>query len=361
MKKKKLADKERSEALRSIETLEGCLFFTGNMDEKNFQFCAQQKLRLNDLSRGALKPVVQHVNKKLAELVSMFKISAAGKTELRKSYHYLENKEIAERVLNVPKPYLAKYISGLDEKPEFVDCPSHGLIEIPFRFSDVPPTYFGFKVPEIMFYESMAAMMNRLIELPTSDPKHDKSVYKERDALKRATLVFAFSFVEAYLNGLAARVVFGDVELSAREKVSDKDLAQVLERNPKDFDRSSFVSFRHKALQYPRIVIGADFPPFTESNCAELKVLLETSKIYRDAIAHPSFGADVVAVNAGKLDLRRSSKLESLIMLSDDEVSKTVDSAVGFVQKVEALAGGRIGQYVLSRNPDGRFPDLAFA
>lgn len=360
--KKALIEKEKSDGLKAIETLEGCTFFTRNMTEENFQFLTGEKSRLEKLSRRELKSALEHINKKLKKLVSSNKISALGKTVFRQWYLDIENKEVPERVLNFPKIYLLRYIADAELLPPFVHCPAHGLIEIPYRCSAVPKDFFGFIVPEIMLYESMAMMMNKLVELPIpSSNKQSKKLYKESAALKRSSLVFAYSFVEAYLNGLAARVTLGDIESSAREKVSSKNLAKIFEKDPKNFTRSSFVSFRDKALQYPRIAIGANFPPLTESNCTELKVLLDTSKIYRDAIAHPSFRADLIVASTGKFDFQESSKMQSLVLIPDSDVQQTVDAAVGFVLQVEELVGGSIGQFLFARDENGRFPDLAFA
>jgi hypothetical protein len=108
----------------------------------------------------------------------------------------------------------------------------------------------------------MCAVFNLMLDI---EPERDKAVaappsigkrtVKTSNALRRAVLVTALHFVEAYLNGLA----FDHLARNATS-LDEKTKALLSERREGGTGRK-YLSLREKALKYPRIVMGLDHPP----------------------------------------------------------------------------------------------------
>jgi hypothetical protein len=168
------------------------------------------------------------------------------------------------------------------------------------------------------------------------------AIRKAKDALVRATFVSAFQFVESYLNGIAADFVL-------TTPVDLETLTLLTERLPSG--QAKYVNFRDKALKYPKVFLGSEHPPLQESNCEELKLLVEMVRT-RDALVHPS-----------SLPQGGWAKEDAFFALTLDDCTNVVDAAVAYVRKVETTIGRNsvILEWVIPRGTDGLFPEKAFA
>ena len=89
------------------------------------------------------------------------------------------------------------------------------------------------------------------------------------------------------------------------------------------------ISFRDKAIKYPKIILGTEHPPLQESNCPELEFVLTKAKIFRDSIVHasPSFHiSDFVP-----------KKENILYELTIEDVEAIVDNTIELVKKIEII------------------------
>jgi hypothetical protein len=117
---------------------------------------------------------------------------------------------------------------------------------------------------------------------------------------------------------------------------------------------------------YPKIVAGKEHPVLQESNCPEMKLVLETAKQTRDAIVHASPMPSVEAFERMSVTpgLTTDTGKQAMVMnLQFSHVEALVDSAVGLVRKIEVSVRGnadRVG-WLVSRPKSGPFPPEVFS
>lgn len=138
------------------------------------------------------------------------------------------------------------------------------------------------------------------------------------------------------------------------ENISDEDFELLLEWNGK-LGKEKWISLRDKLYKYPRAILGLQHPPLTETNSAEMKLLITKAKDVRDAIVHQS----------PKFDLTReeiSPKVKEFVHLRLGDVTQVVDAAVSLVKTINGLLGknGINISWLLDRDSTGRFPEKAF-
>ncbi len=238
-------------------------------------------------------------------------------------------------------------------------------------------------LPEAMLFEDMAAFYNRSVQLlkTVESQRPRKRDIKELNATRRACVLAAFYFVEAYLNGIAfdflaeidqveftKHVVFQQAYdhgafVSRHPEMSHDDLDLLLECNCKRDKAEQFVAFEKKCIQYPRIAsrqADAGKPPIQEANCPELKYLLNEAKSLRDAIVHQSPRVEPLTPEQGKqlrfFDFANYS-------LTRDICGQVVDHAIRFVRRVDAALRwkpGEIDDWLIDRAPGGSFPESVF-
>jgi hypothetical protein len=96
-------------------------------------------------------------------------------------------------------------------------------------------------------------------------------------------------------------------------------------------------------------------PPLQESNCPEMKFLLEKEDLVRNALVHPTPRIDAV------VDLSRENVF---LDLPFHDVERIVDSGVNLVVRLCGAMSYRFGDVSLwlsSRDPEGHFPDRVFS
>lgn len=255
----------------------------------------------------------------------------------------------------VPKWWIEQFAIQNPQKV-YVDWnlwPFHAFLVIDFTGRSTQRSEFEWYLTECALYEDMCiAYNNALVSGKThTTASPDKLDIKSHQFFKRSAVLSAFYFVEAYLNGIS----FDYCYLAEKQEtpLDTEDLELLLEWDfAKNCER--WKTFRQKALQYPRIILGLKSPPFTETNCGELNVLLEEAKKIRDSIVHQS----------PRPDMRSGmpQKARPFFELSLGTVSRVVDSAIGFVRTVNTRLGtyGTDLRWLVSRTADGRFPDAAF-
>jgi len=223
--------------------------------------------------------------------------------------------------------------------------PPHALVE--FNPSDV---HFELYIPEAALYEDMCFAYNNAVL--TDQAEHVRSLnkpeLKARAFYKRSALLAAFYFVEAYLNGLG----FDYLVRHKRSLMTHQ--TDVLSWPEEKKLKVGLVGFERKIKEYPEAILGLNQSPLTEENCAELKFLLNQARDLRDAIVHQS-----PELNRETFD---ADKLKPMLALELSEVTRVVDSSVGFVRRLNGILGAH-GQdlwWLFDRDATGSFPQEAF-
>lgn len=228
--------------------------------------------------------------------------------------------------------------------PTYHDLPLHARIAFP---SDgfAKAGRIEVTVMETLLFEEMCALFN-LYHRRRAEPVRSKIDAKTLNALAHAVGNGAYYFVEAYMNGLACDAVlgaFGDIELETKAIFAEWDPRK---------NRRKRLSMRDKILRFPRLILGLEHPPLTESNCQELAYFLDDAKRARDAVVHPSV-----------LGGREGSPSNEMMLVGahDWDIEKTVDSAIRLVRRVNSLAYPRRDlAWLVERDVDGTFPESTF-
>jgi len=233
-----------------------------------------------------------------------------------------------------------------------------------------------YQVPHISLYEDMALHFNQAMNLSKtvvvagSDVEKVQLPSKQQIASVRAAVTFGIHCVEAYLNSIAA-----DHLLRCAKKQRDiKTKHHELLTERKQDGRVKFVSLRDKVLQYPKIIIGAERPPFQESDCRAMKVLMEANDNYRHSIVHGTPGIDYEGLKefeGGSLDWSRYDSVDHLFQpkmhhfyqVTLNEAGRVADAVVELIQLIDrSISEKNDGiSWLFPRNEEGVFPRDAFA
>ncbi len=268
--------------------------------------------------------------------------------------------EMAQRagsgtLLFVPKwvlmqRYFSRYESAF---PLFTSLPPHARIGIDVEgiLRPVKPE-ITWHLLEAKLFEDTALLWNATLDADAScksDP-NSRHASKWLDALVRVTTRSAFYLIEGYLNGLAFDIIMtvnpGDLR--------DDDITMLREWDTQS-SRPRLLSLRRKLLEYPRIATRQQNPPLQESNCPEMRLILEQEEHIRHALVHPT----------PKLEEWKETDIRESVFfkLSPDEAGKIVDASITVIRKVSEVTGSKFGDvnvWLVNRGVHGRFPDRAF-
>jgi len=343
-------DKLREKAKRLHREYEALCVFTNRLTTSDRRRVEFEREKLGTAKKSALPPIIR----KLEQAISDF----------RKDWGFLvPNSEIVEilaEIESAPKDELARMSkAGIGDictgyKKYWVifdDLPSHTLVAIdPGTFREKPNEISWFLL-EAAVFEDMCVFFNQAKEIEPKIRPHGPShkiSFKIHSALLRATVLATFHFVEAYLNGMA----FDYYYASKEDEITEETKSLLFDWNPKT-KRPRYLSLRDKALQYPKIILGLEQPPLQESNCPELKCILEALEI-RHSLTHisPKREFERIASNEGA----------RFYTVRPSDVEKIVDSYIGFIRKLENLVHGETLRlhWLHDRRPDGMFPDAVF-
>ena len=166
----------------------------------------------------------------------------------------------------------------------------------------------------------------------------------------RAAVLSAFYFVEAYLNGVAF-----DFVIRNGKTLSEQEAEFLMEWDGK-LNREKWVNFKDKLYKYPRVISGSQHPLLTDSNSAEVKLLLTKAKEVRDSVVHQSPKPDFSTIGLP------GTKLASFIHLRLADATEIVDASISVVRKLNAALGknGINVDWLFDRDASGRFPENAF-
>lgn len=199
---------------------------------------------------------------------------------------------------------------------------------------------------EAVLFQDMCGLFNvAKTQYNSINIKKDSGIkWKTFCSILHATIIAGYNFLESYLNGLAI-----DFYIMNKDKLDEKTIRLLTDW---DFEsnRPRYISLRDKMLQYPRIILGLEHPPLQESNCAEMKFLIE-SKYRRDSIIHPSPNPDF-----------GNQRTNDFLNPNFEEVVNIIDNIILFVFKLKELIRGNHNSidWFSQRTDDGLFPESVF-
>jgi hypothetical protein len=218
--------------------------------------------------------------------------------------------------------------------------------ELPFTGQTVE-----WRLLEATLFEDLAMLWNDSVAAHTDGAggvQGDARIPVKRfGALKRAAARALFALLEGYLNGIAVNIQW-TMDLSS---LTPAQREMILERD--DQGRLKYKRLRDKALQYPKIAIGAQHPPIAENNPC-LSLILARERDWRDAVMHPSPGLE---------DNRTISRERAVFELDLAELGELVDAGISLIRQIDAVLAGRFGSvsiWLHARGADGIFPNTVF-
>lgn len=217
-----------------------------------------------------------------------------------------------------------------------------------------PRNTFEYFLPDLLLYRDMCLAYNNAVVMRPAGlyQPAEKERHYAYGFYVRASILSAFYFVEAYLNGLA----FDFMNRTLGKDLAPRDLDLLTEWDSKR-NKEGWVKFRDKLLQYPKIILGLEEPPLTETNCDEVRILATKAKSLRDSLVHNS-PRPRIDLSGNALEAI-GSKIRSVMAAELDDATKVVDAAVRFALKINGLLGkkGHKLDWLLGRDQTGLFPE----
>jgi hypothetical protein len=332
----------REEAIAKCEEHRACVLLTQRLTDSHLLEYERFRTRLGAQECNAtLRGVIRDISLKVEAFRRDFDIRADRPKLLALLRRF--DKMPKGRVVLLPKYEINDFFDFTKVEASFEALPAHACVEFRSHRDNEGHNLEVFLLEAVQF-ENMCALFNLTIDRQPLG-KESKTEIKVRRSLESATLSAAFSFLEAYLNGLAAdRLAEGDA-------LSEADSDALREWDSKRSKRRT-LTFREKLLKYPRIAARSEATLLQENNSPEMRSILETSKAQRDAIVHAS------ALDSPEY----GNKQAVLYSLTFKDVEQLVDNAIRLVEAIESNVHGDIRRsfWLTRRNSTGRFDEETF-
>lgn len=328
----------------------------------NFQLDAKSKKKLDEV-REAVPYAVARDLRKLRDILKIdlndFRRRVGSKLKPSLLKHVIDyQNDSAGTSFFVPKYILEDLFSNYRSIiPDWDHYPIHYMIEIDPQALTSKRGRFHYAAAEMLLYQDMTVAYNEAQASKWArDPKtFEKAACQRHAFFTRSAVLFAFNFVEAYLNGAA----FDFFHRTCDRELSTSESDLLLEWDSKK-GREKWVKFRDKMVHYPKVILGAEEPPLTESNCPEIQTLAVEGRYFRDALTHNSPKVELEIVDGRRSAIGR--KVRSIVYLNPDHATLFVDAAVGYVSRINTLLGkyGHMLEWMQPRDPaTGLFPPAA--
>lgn len=338
----------RGEFLRQHHLLHASLLFTCQL---TFAHVAEIELAIKSVNKLKVKQLESAIKDRERKIYKTLRATDCKLTPAE----FLELLEISKAglpgsVLMIPKwkidgEYFGDYGSVHRLWATF---PSHALVVFDPR--GVKPGDYQWVLPEANLYEDMCFAFNgaRRLELAKASRTLTVLESKEKGCLTRTAVLSAFYFVEAYLNGVAFDHFHGN---KSSLPVAQVDL--LLEWNTSE-NKEMWLNFRRKFNEYQKIILKEPTPRLTDSNCPELKLILDEGKNIRDSIVHQS-----PKPAHGKLDI---PKQKAFTELSLEQAGRIVDASIKLTRTLNKLVAAKknLEGWLFDRDASGYFPKKAF-
>lgn len=343
----KNVNKLRTRALNLYLEYESLIVFLNMMTVQLKRDFEESREKIKSVNKRDLRRFINDITQKIADLRHTFGIRVENKefVDLLK-----RARASSDKAYLVPKYVIATACKHYEKRlPRYPDIPDHANIEIDIGNLRSEQGTIEIHLLEAVLYENMCALFNLSrkshleIAITTS-----KKMIKTDLALCRATVLSAFVFLEAYLNGIAF-----DFYIKNKSNISDEQRSILTEWDFKN-NRAKYVGLREKLLHYPKIICRLQHPPFQENNCAELAFIIKRAKILRDSIVH--------AAPAEPIEHYKPDKQSEVFTIEYTEVEKVVDAVIRLVMLIENKGYGSLNrmEWLYERNTQGFFPDEVF-
>lgn len=342
-------NKLREKARRLHREYEALCVFCNTMTAEDAARFEYEKGRFAEARKPELHRTIAKLNNAIAGHRRLWGFRVPN-SEVVKILEKAEQGRSRGQTLRLSKLWVSDICSGYYQHwIIFKDLPAHTMIEIDLGTFRKRRGQISWFLLEATVYEDLCALFNQAKEFDSRvrQPTSSNKDFKIRESLLRATVLLAFHFVEAYLNGLAF-----DYYASNQNRLTDETKSLLFDWNYKT-DRPRYLSLRDKALQYPKIILGLAHPPLHEDNCSELRNILDAVEV-RHRITHISPKREFERANVDEQTQVYSVQLK--------DVERIIDSCIDLVRRIDRLVKGETLRlhWLYNRTHDGTFPEKAF-
>jgi hypothetical protein len=337
-------DRERKRATALYREYETILVLLGVPTTTIRPGLANTYKMLENCSKSDARRFAAEVEAKIGQLRSKYKIRAAS-AKILELWSALEKSP--GKVFMIPLHLHREFFREHDKLFDLKSWPEHTLIELDYGTYRTASGVFELHLPEVIQYEAMCALFNLASGMRSKNNQHaSKREVKTATALERATIMSAFSFVEAYLNGIARN------HYHLNKDKLDSETCILLTEWDEKARRNCYVTFREKLIKYPKVILGVTHPPLQENNCPDIKFLIESAKIHRDSAVHP----------APSIQMEDMAKEVAFHAIELEQVMRIVDASISVIRKIHLTIASNSTPlaWLLDRGPDGLFPDSVF-
>lgn len=343
------ADRLRQKVTQRLQELEALAIFTYHLGETNRTKISDARKEVKSTSSKRLQSILHVTERFIAEAVDQSGFTGSISNLVQSVKESRRNH--SDKILMFPKWYLDEQFKHYERCfPSWEVHPPHAMIPIDVSGDINEAIWHGVCLPEATLYEDMCASYNQAArsEKAGTLDNPSKIEIKLHAMAVRTTILNAHYFMEAYLNAVAF-----DFWSSKEAELAPDVVDSLLEWDSKK-QRQRWLSLEEKANLYPRIILGVQHSPIIQSNCSELRYLLNEGKKIRDSIVHASPKIDPVTKNI--------EKVAGMIRTAFPDATMAVDSAVAYVRRLNAALGeyGCDLYWLLDRDATGTFPDAAF-
>ncbi|HNP83207.1 MAG TPA: hypothetical protein PKN47_17230, partial [Nitrospira sp.] len=259
------------------------IYILGNgLDDSGYDQMSRSLEKIPELSKAALKVFYSDLQPRLASIKEW--IGAKGALSAYEEILQMASDQPG-KILWVPKWYVQENLFSRYENacPLFAKLPPHGRIGIDINgVSKGGGREVPWNVLEAKLFEDMGLLWNATCDARKARHTHDtKERTKREEALLRATVRSVFFLLEGYLNALS-----WDIQ-KLKSRILTREEKTLLREWDEETGRPRTLGLREKLHKYPKIAIGGKHPPLLETNCPELKRLVDSEEELRHSLVHP--------------------------------------------------------------------------
>ncbi|HRC23290.1 MAG: hypothetical protein WAU44_09560 [Nitrospira sp.] len=342
----------KEKAQRAYREYRAIYVLSNGLDDSGYEQMNLSLENIPNLSKAALRVFYSDLQRRLASIKEW--IGAKGDLSAYDEILQMASDQPG-KILWVPKWYMQEHLFSRYEKacPLFVKLPPHGRIGIDINgVSKCGGREVPWTVLEARLFEDMGLLWNAACDAKKARHKKDtKESTKREEALLRATVRSAFFLLEGYLNALS-----WDIQ-KLKGSALTKDEKIWLSEWDEQTERQRTLGLRDKLHKYPKIAIGKQYPPLLETNCPELKFIVESEEELRHSLVHPKVETHI------EVERQLAPRESRLYMLEHGSCERLMDSAISLIRKIGEVVGDRYGDvniWLHDRNSEGGFSAEAF-
>ena len=307
----------------SLDTLEALYFLTQGLDSKGGRDVADIRAHYRELSESVRRKMLGHVRSDIELLRKHYGALAPNDYYKRLRTELGEGNDASAYIgkLRIDSSLFGQYNNALSRRPH---VKQHAFVVF-HQQKECLTNCSRWTVSYSMMPQFMIQKARNLLGNESSQLKLSASRHRVLHSVFRAIITALFTFVEAYLNGIAFDCFHSHhdtLDLADHDLLAEWDSAK---------GRTRFVPFDKKVFRYPVIVAMAEGRTIDLAGFRQAHRIVQSGKDVRDAITHPSAHFDPGIHEQRKIGLLAGLTLPAVEALYQDihEYVNHVETEIG--------------------------------